>query len=154
MKAAVGKPRLLVRRAIARFLDVGGALTILLLVVAVLTSALADFVAGEEAALLFGYTVVFLAFAVYEITMVAKRGQTLGRMTARVAVCKLDGGLPGWRASALRHLPTALLIVPGIGWVLLPVIYLWALADKDGRGMHDMLAGTQVVAVSRGARAV
>jgi uncharacterized RDD family membrane protein YckC len=76
--------------------------------------------------------VVFGAFLLMELVLVATAGQTLGMRVMHVRVMRPDGGLPGFGAVLLRTVLLGLLI-PAVIW------------DHDGRGLHDRAAGVVVV---------
>ncbi len=76
--------------------------------------------------------VVFGAFLLMELVLVATAGQTLGMRLMRLRVMRLDGRLPGFGAVLLRTVLLGLLI-PAVIW------------DRDGRGLHDRAAGVVVV---------
>ena len=95
---------------------------------------------------------VLLAAAVgllYEVTMIATRGQTLGKMATRIKVVRADNGLvPGWGKSIGRWIIPALLpIIPLVGWILSLLVYISLLWDRARQGWHDKAAGTLVVKV-------
>ena len=92
--------------------------------------------------LLFG-----LAGIAYEVTMIALKGQTVGKMATSVKVIRADNGqLPGWgKAIARWFIPTLLGIIPFIGWVLALLCYLSLTWDKVRQGWHDKAAATLVV---------
>jgi uncharacterized RDD family membrane protein YckC len=79
----------------------------------------------------------------YETTLIALRGQTLGKVATRIRVVRLDdGAVPGWGPAFVRWLiPVAASIVP---FGALPV-YLWLLWDRRRQGLHDKAARTLVV---------
>ena len=93
---------------------------------------------------------VLLAAAVgllYEVTMIATRGQTLGKMATSIKVVRADNGLvPGWGKSIGRWIIPALLpIIPLVGWILSLLVYISLLWDRARQGWHDKAAGTLVV---------
>ena len=95
---------------------------------------------------------VLLAAAIgllYEVTMIATKGQTLGKMATSIKVVRADNGLvPGWGKSIGRWIIPALLpIIPIVGWILSLLVYLSLLWDKVRQGWHDKAAGTLVVKV-------
>ncbi len=95
---------------------------------------------------------VLLAAAVgllYEVTMIATRGQTLGKMATKIKVVRADNGLvPGWGKSIGRWiLPALLPIIPLVGWLLSLLVYISLLWDRARQGWHDKAAGTLVVKV-------
>lgn len=84
-------------------------------------------------------------------------GQTLGMRPWRIRVTDGDGRAVGWRRGLVRlagaALPLLLLTLypltslrvalwaPAVGWfvLLLPIVF-----DRRRRGLHDMLAGTEI----------
>ena len=84
------------------------------------------------------------AVALYEIALVAVKGQTLGRMIAKIKIVRTENGeAPGWKRSALRFvLPVILLIVPLAGLILVTLPYAASLRDSSRRGWHDKVANT------------
>ena len=95
---------------------------------------------------------VLLAAAVgllYEVTMIATRGQTLGKMATKIKVVRADNGLvPGWGKSIGRWiLPALLPIIPLVGWILSLLVYISLLWDRARQGWHDKAAGTLVIKV-------
>ena len=94
------------------------------------------------AALIFGIVGVL-----YEVTLIAVRGQTLGKMATSIKVVRADNGLvPGWGKSIGRWIiPAALGLIPLVGWILSLLVYLSLLWDKVRQGWHDKAAGTLVI---------
>ena len=82
----------------------------------------------------------------YEVSLIAIRGATLGKQIAGVKVLRAeDGQLPGWGPSALRWvIPAVANFVCGL---LTIVVYLSPLFDNSGRrqGWHDKVAKTIVI---------
>lgn len=84
----------------------------------------------------------------YETWLTAVSGQTVGKRAVGIRVVDLaTGAPPGRNASLVRASlpPLSGIILPAFGW-LLP--YLWAVWDRDRRGLHDRLSRTRVVALS------
>lgn len=83
----------------------------------------------------------------YEVTMIATRGQTLGKMATKVMVVRADNGLvPGWGKSVGRWIiPAALSFIPNFGPILSLLVYISLLWDRRRQGWHDKAAGTLVV---------
>ena len=91
--------------------------------------------------------------------------RSLGKKLMKLRPVKLDGGAMDLPASAQRNwmfalgaLTLALLYIPVIGWVLIPIVGLAALiigvmeiilviTNEDGRRWGDRLANTQVIEV-------
>ncbi|HEX2274467.1 MAG TPA: RDD family protein [Acidimicrobiales bacterium] len=86
--------------------------------------------------------------ALYEIVLIRKYGQTIGKRVVGIEVVRItDGRHPDWTASIMRYLLPllpALVRIPGV-FLLSPVIYLVAIADPLRRGWHDRAAGTIVI---------
>jgi uncharacterized RDD family membrane protein YckC len=87
-------------------------------------------------------TLVVLQLAGYFIYFWTRGGQTPGMRTWRIRVERLYGGRlsaaqAGWR------------LLAGIATgALLGAAILWALASKNGQGLHDLAARTRVVRVN------
>jgi uncharacterized RDD family membrane protein YckC len=85
-------------------------------------------------------------FGLYETLMVAWIGQTLGKMAFGVRVAQLvNGRRPDLGQSALRAVvPLIVFAVPllVLAW---PLVYVTALFNPLGRGIHDQAGGTVVV---------
>lgn len=85
----------------------------------------------------------------YETVFTTLSGQTIGKraLGIRVVMAGTDRAPPKGPSLTRAALPVLLgLPTLGIGWL---VPYLWAIWDPDHRGLHDRLAGTEVVAVAR-----
>lgn len=94
------------------------------------------------------FTLLAVAISVlYEVTMIATKGQTLGKMATRIKVVRADNGLvPGWGKSIGRWIiPAALGFIPFVGWLLSLLVYVSLLWDKVRQGWHDKAAGTLVI---------
>jgi len=136
-------------RLLARLLDgllLGGVVLILL---AISGRYPADTSAAALSAALPGVWWLLGFSAVYEVTLVAARGQTLGKMAMRIRVAALpDGGAPGFGRSVMRWVvPVVMNIVPFLGLLA----YVPILFDPLRQGLHDKAAGTVVVS-TRGVR--
>ena len=89
---------------------------------------------------------------VYEVSLVATRGQTLGKMAMKIKIIRAgDGLLPGWDMSTVRWLvpavPGLIGLVPALGLVALLslIVYLSLTWDKVRQGWHDKAAKTFVI---------
>lgn len=85
--------------------------------------------------------------AVYEIALVATRGQTFGKFIMGISVTQVNSTLrPGWQRSAKRFaIPYLLLLIPYAGIFLALLCYLSPVWDRNRRGWHDKVAGTHVL---------
>jgi uncharacterized RDD family membrane protein YckC len=112
--------------------------------------------------------VLGLAFvAAYEVGTTWRWGGTFGKRRGQLRVVGLDGGPVSFTMSAIRFLAwfgpwLACFLAwgatfPRDGWLSLIFfagafaslgLAAWAFRDRDGRGVHDRLAGTRVVAES------
>ena len=110
---------------------------------------------GDEAAVIlafiavvFGLALLFLLVTLlYEVTMIALRGQTVGKMLTGVRVLRADdGGIPGWGKSIGRWLVLTLPSqVPAVGWIITLLVYLSPTWDDRRQGWHDKTVATVVV---------
>jgi uncharacterized RDD family membrane protein YckC len=107
-----------------------------------------------EAALGFSWTAVVLAGLVgmvYEVGLIARRGQTVGKRVMGVAVTtSATHELPTLFQSFVRWLlPGVAALAPGLFSLLgALIVYLPMFFDPMRRGLHDQLAGTRVVVVT------
>ena len=87
--------------------------------------------------------------AVYEIGLIAHRGQTIGKMAVGIKVVRTDNGLaPGWGKSFWRWgLPTVVNLIPLVGAFVSLLVYVSLLWGKNRQGWHDKVAETYVVKV-------
>ena len=90
-------------------------------------------------------TIVILSIA-YEVTMIALKGQTVGKMVMSIRVARADNGdLPGWgKATGRWALPWLMGLIPLIGWIGALLTYLSLTWDDRRQGWHDKAAGTVV----------
>ena len=134
-------------RLLARIVDV--------IVVGLPASILAGVVFGSSADDTFEVSAsasltVTAIWLIYEISMIALKGQTLGKMATRIKIVKAEnGGLPEWNHSFMRWAPLGACSiisawVPIVGLLSL-LIYLSFLWDKKKQGWHDMAGKTLVI---------
>jgi uncharacterized RDD family membrane protein YckC len=92
---------------------------------------------------------IAIASLVYEVTMIALKGQTLGKMATSIKVIRADNGLvPGWGKSIGRWIiPAVLGFIPFVGWLLSLLVYISLTWDRARQGWHDKAAATLVVKV-------
>ncbi|MDE0187653.1 MAG: RDD family protein [bacterium] len=145
------------KRLVARIIDVAiiGFVVIFLTIVGVaglLVGSETDEDALAAAALFIGFgglaffTVLML---LYEPTLIALRGQTLGKMAMRIMVARAeDGEVPGWGKAIGRWiLPGLLGLIPVAGGLLVLLVYLSLLWDDRRQGWHDKMGTTVVIEV-------
>lgn len=138
----------------ARIIDVVVMAVAILILIAIGVAAALGVDAGDDSAASTGVFVGFALLAVvvgilYEVSLIAIRGQTLGKMAVRIKVVRADNGLtPGWGKSIGRWIiPAVLGFIPLVGWLLSLLVYISLLWDKVRQGWHDKAAGTLVVKV-------
>ena len=113
-------------------------------ILAVVTPLLVHGPGGETVTGAFIIIAILIVF-LYQMVLLIKDGQTLGKKALRIRIVKMDTGENG------GFVPNVLLrfIVNGLLWI----IPLYGLVDilfifrGDRRCIHDMIAGTQVVEV-------
>lgn len=117
------------------------------IVLIILFGGLARTERGFFAAFFLSLLVISAIVLLYEVTMIAVLGQTLGKKWAGVKVVHADhGGVPGWGKSIIRWLiPGLVNIIPVIGNIAVLVVFLSPLFSKTRQGWHDMAATTVVV---------
>lgn len=79
--------------------------------------------------------IVGIVYQGYFLSM--NNGQTPGKMLLGIRVVKMNGGSISFLEGGLRY----------IGYLINTLVFFlgWVLAVVTGRGIHDYLAGTQVV---------
>ena len=94
-------------------------------------------------------TVLLIAIVgiLYEVTLIALKGQTVGKMATSIKVVRADNGLvPGWGKSIGRWaIPAVLAFIPLIGWILSLLVYISLTWDRTRQGWHGKAAATRVV---------
>ncbi|MFE1776312.1 RDD family protein [Streptomyces sp. NPDC059008] len=102
------------------------------------------------------YTVVgatMLAYIIYEALMVARSGQTLGKMVMKIRVAMLSNGVvptsqAAWIRAAVYSLPMIVWCLGSLFWL---VNVLWCTWDKPYQQcLHDKAASTVVVSTETG----
>lgn len=86
---------------------------------------------------LFLVTGVFLGF------FWRKKGQTLGMLAWKIAIVNQDNTTLSWRQALTRYL---------LGWLSISLAglgFLWCLIDKNKQTLHDKLAHTKVINLTR-----
>jgi uncharacterized RDD family membrane protein YckC len=89
--------------------------------------------------------VLLFALAVFQWTLLATRGQTLGKIVAGTRVVRVDGSPAGFlHAVVIRNWPFSVIYrVPVIKWLVL-IDWLCIFGERR-RCLHDAIAGTNVV---------
>jgi uncharacterized RDD family membrane protein YckC len=90
---------------------------------------------------------ILLLTIVYEVTLTALRGQTLGKMAMGIVVVGgEDGALPGWGKAIIRWaLPHLMFLIPMIGWLAGLATWVSLTWDDRRQGWHDKAAATVVI---------
>ena len=106
--------------------------------------------AGNKTSTVLGALSIVAVWMVYEVAMVAFKGQTFGKMFTRIKVIQADNNeSPKWTYSLVRWASPAVCVVlaiwVAIGLVLTWLIYLSAVWNKNQQGWHDKAAKTFVV---------
>jgi class 3 adenylate cyclase len=83
--------------------------------------------------------VLAAVWILYSLITLKRMGTTVGGRIARVKVVRADGSPIDNRDRLLRSAASAL------SAYCLFLGYFWALWDEDGRGWHDLIAGTRVI---------
>ena len=98
-----------------------------------------------------GFVAVLASVVIYELPLIALRGETIGKiLTQTRVVCIGNGRVPGWKRASIRwiviYLP--LLALPIIGILIFFLTAASPLFDSQRRGWHDKAAGAIVVPTS------
>ena len=145
------------KRLAARIIDV---VIIVVVVVFLAIVGIAGLMAGSEAnedalavaALFVGFggpAFITILLLLYEPTLIALKGQTLGKMAVGIMVVRAeDGEVPGWGKAIGRWiLPGVLGVIPVAGGLLVLLVYLSLLWDDRRQGWHDKMGTTVVIDV-------
>jgi uncharacterized RDD family membrane protein YckC len=116
-----------------------GIITAVPLLLGVGASAAGTDILGELLVLVYFLGVLFYA----PILLYANDGRTWGKQAADIRVERLDGQAPGFGRAFWRELLKSILGFTVILWV---IDVLWPLWQPEGRALHDLAAGTRVVA--------
>jgi len=141
------------RRALAFTIDILVALTpFWLLLPAIIIFANNPGVSDQLAAqalLLLAPIPSLLLYFIIQLIQISRARPTPGRRLAKINITDLEGQPPGTLKAFSREMvgifiPLALILFFNL-WPLLLLVPCWALASKDGRSLHDQIAGTKVV---------
>lgn len=90
-----------------------------------------------------------LFWALYEVILIRRRGQTIGKMAMKIRVIGTSADEPPtWNSAVMRWAVLALpyaLLPDQIGLVAMLIIGLWFVWDAKRQGLHDKAANTYVV---------
>ncbi len=101
--------------------------------------------ASADAFILFSFLGAAL---VYEATLTALRGKTLGKLITRSKTISTAKHLPPGLGAAMVRVAVWLLpvlLLDAIGLVISGAVFAWAFFDRKGQGLHDKIANTYVV---------
>ena len=97
-------------------------------------------------------TLSFAIFAAVNAWFLSRNGQTIAKFLLGIRIATLDGRVPElWRTLFLRYAPISIVAtIPTMGLgLLLPTFDVLFIFRSDRRCLHDLIAGTQVLRVSR-----
>jgi uncharacterized RDD family membrane protein YckC len=121
---------------------VGIVLVIPVALLAVITDLLVSGPGGQTLMFVFIVVAVLIVF-LYQVALLTKEGQTVGKKALGIRIVKMDTGENG------GFIPNVLLrlIVNGLIWAipLYGLIDILFIFRSDRRRIHDLIAGTQVV---------
>ena len=154
--SAVGRPVASVGKRIGgRLLDtIILSIAVGLLLVGWLARRISDVASGDKiptGTLILAQAVGLAIGFLYEVPMVAKTGQTLGKKLAGTRVVRLsDGQVPGWNTAVLRWIPALVGLLPGaIGSAAGLVVGVGSLillfTDPLRQTVYDKVAKTIVI---------
>jgi uncharacterized RDD family membrane protein YckC len=86
---------------------------------------------------------VLFALAYPIVMLTFHEGQTVGKQAARVRVLRLDGEPVGFGRAFVREVTKVVFGYTGFLWL---IDVLWPLWQAENRALHDLIAGTRVVA--------
>ena len=132
----------------AQMLD--GLAALAILVPTLVLAAVGGLIGGEDTAgvlAIVGAVIGLIAFAVYQLRLLAAEGQTIGKRALKLRIVDVDDGSnPGFgRSFGMRGvLPGVVGAIPGIGpfFSLVNVLFIFR---TDRRCIHDHIAKTVVV---------
>lgn len=102
---------------------------------------------GWFTGLFFLALIFWLVGILYEVTLTALSGQTVGKMLFGAKVVRADNGrAPGWWKSFARHLTLNVLnLLPALGNLATLLIHLSPAFSNTLQGLHDRTAATVVI---------
>jgi uncharacterized RDD family membrane protein YckC len=105
-------------------------------------AGVAGLAAGAVANAMIAVLVVFV-FAYPIVMLTFHDGQTVGKQVVRVRVLRRDGEPVGFGRAFVREVTKILFGYTGILWL---IDVLWPLWQAENKALHDLIAGTRVVA--------
>ena len=120
---------------------------VLLVIVLVMVSAVFENAGqGAHAAALILAVLGFFAYIGFNLVLLYRHGQTLGKRVVGIRILRIDGSrCELWRIIVLRVIASGLLqSLPFIGWIIFLVDSLMIFGDER-RCLHDIFADTMVV---------
>src|SRR5262249_42920105 len=102
------------------------------------------FILGLFGLIAFALVLAFVINYIYDVEMMFRSGQTIGKRAMKIRVMPVDPSLALTRGMAFKRylVVLATTFVPGLGWV----DGLWQLWDKPWRQcLHDKFAQTLVI---------
>lgn len=146
------------KRLVARLLDLAVVTFLTLTAAAVVmwdilrrhtAATITEHTSSDTAAWMAAVTLLILIAVdlVYEVALVAVRGQTLGKMAMGIAVARVDtGGVPGWgKALGRWAVPSLVVLIPAVGELVTIVVYMSLVWDTHFQGWHDKAVDTVVI---------
>lgn len=105
----------------------------------------------EESYVLLGASIAWVLLRPLQWTLLIRHGETVGKRLLGLRIARPDGTAASpWQLLLLRPLPFAIVVAVlfsgDYGFVFAPVLLLVDVTvRKDGRCLHDLLAGTLVI---------
>jgi uncharacterized RDD family membrane protein YckC len=92
---------------------------------------------------------LLLGLVIFQMYRLATTGQTLGKKWLNVRVVKLDGSPVSFSSAVMLRviLPGLLSAIPYLGFIF-QLVDIFFIFREDRRCIHDLIAGTKVVAVA------
>ncbi len=126
---------------------IDGIVACVLMIPIFVSAVMADASGGGSAALggalVFGSGVLLIAFVVYQLSMLVRQGQTIGKKVMNIRIVDYHSGdVPGWgKLLGMRYgLNSVLGNIP-----LYTLVDILLIFGEERRCIHDYLAGTKVV---------
>ncbi|HET9300424.1 MAG TPA: RDD family protein [Candidatus Polarisedimenticolaceae bacterium] len=105
----------------------------------------------EESYVLLGASIAWILLRPLQWTLLIRNGETVGKRLLGLRIARPDGTAASpWQLLLLRPLPLAIVVVVlfsgDYGFLFAPFLLLAdVMVRKDGRCLHDLLAGTMVI---------